>query len=81
MALDAVVAEYIGADSAELYIYFENGMFTKAVCVFEVVYSSPYEKDRIEYIEVLVLLNDLGTTSIELPEYTLLDDEGGIVID
>ncbi len=79
MALDAVVAEYIGADSAELYIYFENGMFTKAVCVFEVVYSSPYEKDRIEYIEVLVLLNDLGTTSIELPEYTLLDENGDIV--
>ena len=77
MELDAVVAEYIGAEKADLYIYFEDGMITKAVGVF-----SGYDSytGAPECIEVVFVVGDIGTTSVELPEYTVIDTNGDIII-
>ena len=60
------------------YLYFENGQLVKAVYVRAEIYDIPSPDPSvsapepiIEYYEVIFVVTDLGTTVVDIPEYTL----------
>ena len=54
-------------DGTKFYLFFEDGQLVKAVYVIENAYSADY----VEYMEVIILVSDVGTTVVAIPKYTI----------
>lgn len=70
-------------DGDMLYLYFENGQLVKAVCMVNGIYigsiggagsaapNAPitYSTTKHEYPEIILVISDVGTTEVEIPEF------------
>lgn len=80
LSVDALVYDEEGRyyvlnleEGASLYFYFENGQLVKGAYVIDYGYG--------EFMELHFALKDVGTTIVELPEYTLSNSDSGIIVD
>ena len=75
---DVSIVDYLVYDEAgryytldieglKFYFFFEEGQLVKAVYVMENAYSADY----VEYLEIIFVVSDIGTTVVELPEYVI----------
>lgn len=54
-------------EGLKFYLFFEEGQLVKAVYVMENAYSNDY----VEYLEIIFVISDIGTTVVEIPEYVI----------
>lgn len=73
-------------EGLKFYLYFENGQLVKAVFMsnehFDIGSSAPGSAapmstataEEINYLEMIIVVSDIGTTTVDIPEYTFSDD-------
>ena len=54
-------------EGLKFYLFFEEGQLVKVVYAMEIVYSADY----VEYLEIIILVSDIGSTVVDLPEFVI----------